>query len=121
MSGIIFFSVLIYQIYGLIKYIEKTNRDFILFLESIKYSDVSQTYTTQKRGKTFDDLYTAFSDVNAEFRKARAKTEENYRYLHTVIQHVAIGLLSYFPDGKVDFINSAAKHTLKIYRLKNNE
>ncbi|MBN2136001.1 MAG: GHKL domain-containing protein [Acidobacteria bacterium] len=108
---------LFYQVYRLINYIEKTNRDFILFLESIRYSDVSQSYSSRGKGKIFDELYEMFTAVNEEFRKARAKTEENYRYLSNVFQHVDIGLISYFEEGQIDLINSATKKILGIRRL----
>ncbi|MCJ7681022.1 MAG: ATP-binding protein, partial [Candidatus Aminicenantes bacterium] len=51
--------------------------------------------------------------------KARAEKEEHYRYLQTVVQHVAIGLIAFTPDGNVELINNAAKRLLNLPRLKN--
>ena len=119
LSGVIIFLIIAMQTANLIKYVETVTRDFTLFLESIKYSDVSQSYSRKGMGETFDKLYETFTEANTEFRKARLKTEENYRYLQTVFQHVPVGLISFYPDGQVDLINSAAKNIHRVHRLSN--
>ena len=111
--------LVLYQIYSLIHYIEKTNRDLARFFESIKYQDFSQRFDNNKLGPSFASLQEALSKVADAFRKARAEKEEHYRYLQTVVQHVGIGLIAFQPDGKVELINTAAKRLLKIARLKN--
>ena len=107
------------QIRGLIRYVDKTNRDLGRFLRSIRYSDFSQTFTSEGRGGSFTELSGAFREVMSEFRAARAEKEEQHRYLHTVIQHIGVGLISFRQDGSVALINNAAKRLLRVPRLKN--
>jgi len=111
--------VIIIQAAALIHYVEKTNRDLARFLTSIRYSDFSQSFTSQKRGASFDELNAAFHEVIAQFHKARAEKEEHYRYLQTVVQHVGLGLLAFDPTGDVDLINGAAKKLLRVTHLGN--
>ncbi len=111
--------LILYQIYSLIHYVEKTNRDLARFFESIKYEDFSQRFKNNKLGPSFASLQQALSNVADAFRKARAQKEEHYRYLQTVVQHVGIGLIAFQPDGKVELINTAAKRLLKVAHLKN--
>ncbi len=111
--------LIIYQIYSLINYVEKTNRDLTHFFQSIKYSDFSQSFRDDKRGPSFSALKTAFTDVMNAFRKTRAEKEEHYRYLQTIVQHVGIGLIAFQPNGDVELINTAAKRLLKVPQLKN--
>ncbi|MDH5468630.1 MAG: ATP-binding protein [Candidatus Aminicenantes bacterium] len=111
--------LIIYQIYSLINYIEKTNRDLTRFFQSIEYSDFSQTFKNNKLGSSFDALNKAFTEVMNAFRKTRSEKEEHYRYLQTVVQHVGIGLIAFQPDGEVELVNTAAKRLLKVPRLKN--
>jgi two-component system nitrogen regulation sensor histidine kinase NtrY len=111
--------LILYQIYSLIHYVEKTNRDLARFFESIKYEDFSQRFKNNKLGPSFASLQQALSNVADAFRKARAEKEEHYRYLQTVVQHVGIGLIAFQPDGKVELINTAAKRLLKVAHLKN--
>jgi two-component system nitrogen regulation sensor histidine kinase NtrY len=110
---------IIYQIYSLIHYVEKTNRDLTHFFASIRYSDFSQTFKDDGLGKSFDALRKSFTEVMNAFRKTRAEKEEHYRYLQTVVQHVGIGLIAYQPNGDVELINTAAKRLLRVSSLKN--
>jgi nitrogen fixation/metabolism regulation signal transduction histidine kinase len=112
-------SIALYQIYALIYYVEKTNRDLARFFEAIKHADFSQSFTGAGLGSSFDHLKAAFSEVIEAFRRARAEKEENFRYLQTVVQHVGIGLLSFTPEGEVGLMNTAAKRLLKIPHLRN--
>ncbi|MCL4511455.1 MAG: ATP-binding protein [Bacteroidetes bacterium] len=111
--------LIIAQIYSLIHYVQKTNRDIARFFDSIKYSDFSQSFRSNIKGSSFEDLNNAFSEVIEQFKKTRAEKEEHYRYLQTVVQHVGIGLLAFTSDGTVELMNTAAKKLFKINGLKN--
>jgi len=112
-------ALILYQIYSLIYYVEKTNRDLARFFQSIKYEDFSQTFKVEGYGTSFDSLKAAFSEVMNAFRKTRAEKEEHFRYLQTVVQHIGIGLIAFQPDGEVELINTAAKRLLNVASLKN--
>lgn len=112
-------GVIIYQVYSLVRYVERTNINLTRFLQSIKYADFSQSFTLQGFGTSFNELNAAFTDVMEEFRKARSAKEEHYRYLQTIVQHVGIGLITFQPNGEVQLINTAAKRLLKVNQLKN--
>lgn len=111
--------LIIAQIYSLIHYVQRTNRDIARFFDSVKYSDFSQSFRTGVKGSSFEELNNAFSDVIEEFRKARAEKEEHYRYLQIVVQHVGIGLMAFTQDGDVELMNTAAKKLLKVHGIDN--
>ncbi len=116
----IFIGLMIaYQVYSLIRYLTKTNRDLNRFLLSIKHSDFSQSFATSVEGSGFEELNTAFSEVTKEFQKAKIEKEEHFRFLQTIIDHVGIALIAFNPNGHVELINNAAKKLLKIQRLRN--
>jgi len=110
---------ILYQIYSLLHYVEKTNRDLTRFFTSIRYSDFAQTFKDDGLGPSFDGLRKAFTEVMNAFRKTRTEKEEHYRYLQTVVQHVGIGLIAFQPNGDVELINTAAKRLLRVSSLKN--
>ena len=110
---------IIYQVYGLINFVEKANRTVTSFLESIKYSDFSDQFSSGLRGKSFDELNAAFSSVIKRFRDLRQDREENYRYLQTVVQHVGIGLIAFDEKGEVELINNAARRLFHTATVKN--
>lgn len=107
------------QIVMLVGYVDRTNREVARFLQSVRYADFSQTFSARSWGRSFRDLHDSISDVMDDFREARAETEQQSRFLQTVIQHVGIGLISFRPDGSVGLINNAAKRLLNVRYLKN--
>jgi two-component system nitrogen regulation sensor histidine kinase NtrY len=111
--------IIIIEIFSLIYFVEKTNRDLSRFLASIKYSDFSHSFSHSLKGKSFIELNQAFTEVVSEFQRARTEKEEQYRYLQTVVQHIGLGILSFDQEGEVDLINTAAKRLLKLNYLKN--
>jgi signal transduction histidine kinase len=108
-----------YQIFVLIRYVAKTNRDLTRFLQSIKYSDFSQSFTNNLKGSGFDELHAAFTEVIKDFQRAKLEKEEHFRFLQTIVDHVGIGLIAFNPAGEVELLNNAAKKLLKIKRLGN--
>lgn len=92
--------------------LDRTNRDLTRCLQSIKYSDFSQTFSRRKLGTSYDELNDAFNEVMDQFRKTRREKEEQHRYLQTVLRHVGVGLIAFDTTGKIEFINPAAREIL---------
>jgi two-component system nitrogen regulation sensor histidine kinase NtrY len=117
-SGFIVAIFIIFQTYSLIRFVERTNRKLTQFLESIRHSDFSSSFSDKGRGKSFEDLSHAFNEVIEEFKATRTEKEEHYNYLQTVVQHVSIGIIAFKKDGKVDMFNNAIKRLLRINNLR---
>lgn len=119
-SAVIVAGAILVEIIELFRYTTVTNKKITKFLESIRYSDFSSSFThDNKLGKSFKELNKAFSNVADAFRHERAEKEEHLNYLNTVVQHVTTGLLSFDAEGKVGLINSAAKRFLGFPQLRN--
>lgn len=119
-SAFIVAVAIIFEISELFHFSSVTNKKITRFLESIRYSDFSSSFSyDNKLGKSFKELNTAFNSVADAFRKERAEKEEHLNYLNTVVQHVSTGLLSFDHEGNVGLINSAAKKFLGTPQLRN--
>ncbi len=119
-SPIIVGFVIIFQLYDIVRFVENTNRKLTRFLESIKYSDFSSGFTyDNKLGKTFKELNKAFNEVLEAFRQARVEKEEHLNYLHTIVQHVSTGLISFDHEGNIGLINTTAKKFLQAPQIHN--
>ncbi|MCP4405345.1 MAG: ATP-binding protein [bacterium] len=101
-----------YQIYALLRYVEKTNRNLARFLMAIKHADFSQSFTSPIKGAAFDDLNAAFQAVAHEFQRTRLEKEEHFRYLQTIVDHVGVALIAFSPKGGVELFNNASKRLL---------
>lgn len=111
--------VIVYQIFNLIYFVDSTNRQLQRFLEAINYSDFSQTFSSKSFDGSLASLNTAFNTIIEKFKNERSSSQENYRYLQTVVQHIGIGLFSFDHEGNVELINTAAKRLLDISHLTN--
>ena len=107
-----------WQIVSLFKLLDRRNRDMVRFLEAVKYEDFQQSFTEKAAlGGTDAALYAAFHEVFTLFRQNSEKGEQQHRYLQTLIEPIDIGLLSVGTDGRIDFINRAARHLLRLGHL----
>jgi two-component system, NtrC family, nitrogen regulation sensor histidine kinase NtrY len=102
------------QIWGLIHYVDKSNRDLARFLLSVEYGDFTATFPNDKKGGAHQELREALESVLRQFRQARSEKQEQYRYLQTVVQHISVGLISADQDGRIDLFNNAAKRLLGV-------
>lgn len=119
-AAMLTFVIIILQLVGIFRFVSQTNRKLTRFLESVKYSDFISGFTSDhKLGKSFKDLNIAFHEVLEAFRKARSEKEEHWQYLHSIVQQVRTGILSYDIDGNVQLINTNAKRFMGITTIKN--
>jgi len=118
-SKILIFLLICVQGYYLFYSLEKSNREIIGFLQSIKWDDFSHTYPERKEGSSIDELYNEFNAVIKKFREIRAEKEASYQYLKTIVQHVGIGIVTFDAQGEVQIINTTARTLLGVKHLKN--
>lgn len=106
---------IIFQLFLLFRYIDRTNRLLNNFLESIRYSEFTKTFQVNSNDSTLDKLKRSFNDVIKDFQEVRAEKEEHYFYLQTIIQHIGIALIAYTKDGTIELTNNAAT---KLFQLR---
>lgn len=117
-TSVILALLIILQIGGLVSYVERTNKKLKVFLDAIRHSDFSSSFSDQGLGKSFDELNQAFNEVIREFQKTRAAKEEHYNYLQTVVQHISTAILVFTKDGSVNMLNNALKRMLRVSNLR---
>jgi two-component system nitrogen regulation sensor histidine kinase NtrY len=114
-----FIILVVWQMIDLIRFVERTNRKLISFLESINYNDFTITFSDNNPGASFLALNKAFNNVISEFRKSRAENEEHYNYLQTIVQHISIGIIVFLPSGKIVLTNEALLKMINLSSLRN--
>jgi nitrogen fixation/metabolism regulation signal transduction histidine kinase len=106
------------EVAALFRTVDRANRDLARFFEAVKFGDFTQAFARRSPGRSFRQLRAALADVMGAFQEARAEKEEQALYLRTIVQHLAIGILVFQPDGEVDLVNNAAKRLLGVTQLK---
>jgi len=116
------FGILIFQTYKLIHFLNKTNRELANFILYIKEKDTSLRFSEAKVKKMFGAYIQNLDAVIKDYQASKVEHEFKNQYIHYIFEHIEIGLLAYRQsDGKVDFINEAAKKLLNINSLINIE
>jgi two-component system, NtrC family, nitrogen regulation sensor histidine kinase NtrY len=100
------------QLYSLIHFVERTNRDITGFLESIRHSDFTQRFPEKAGDQTYSHLYKSFNEISDSFLKIKADKQAHYLYLQAIVEHIGIGILSFDVDGNVLLLNHVAKELL---------
>jgi nitrogen fixation/metabolism regulation signal transduction histidine kinase len=108
------------QIIMLIYYVNKTNRDLLLFLQSFEFQDDTLVFNKNKK-LPFKQLYSEFNRIIENFRKVKLEKEMEQQYFQYSIKHVDTGLISFDQNGAVELFNEAAKDLLKLEYLQNIE
>jgi nitrogen fixation/metabolism regulation signal transduction histidine kinase len=119
LTPILVFVLVVLQVYALIRYVDRTNRDLTSFLESIRFSEFTRSFQIEGMGSSFDELNRAFNDVINDFQKVRSEKEEHFHYLQSIVQNIDVSIIAYRKDGTVEMINKAAKQLFQIHSLKN--
>ena len=118
-TSVLLVALVIYQVWLLVRYVERTNQQLTRFLEAIRHQDFSQSFVTLGLGRSFEGLSAAFMEVADQFRKARSEKEEQYRYLQTLVEHIGVGVIAFRDNGEVELVNHAAKRILNVNFLRN--
>lgn len=104
-------ALFIVQIILLISYINKTNKDLLLFYESLLDHDSTNLLPVTSRGNK--ELNKIFNAINQKLSNLKIEKEIQYQYLKHVVDHLEIGLIAFTSDGKVELVNHAA---LKLFQ-----
>jgi len=95
-----------------IRYVTKTNRDLTVFIQSVRHHDFTASFSSGRRGPSFDGLKNSFNDIIREFRMLEAEKESHYHYLQTVIEHIGVALICVDESEEVTLMNKAAQNLL---------
>ncbi|MCA1747154.1 MAG: hypothetical protein LC655_05625, partial [Bacteroidales bacterium] len=120
-TPIMLIAAMVYQVWSLFRYVDRTNRELAGFLDSIRYSEFTRTFSIKEAGSSFEVLSEAFNNVMQDFQQIRSEKEEYLHYLQSIVQNIDISILAYQRNGKVEMINPAAKRLFQVNSLREIE
>jgi len=100
--------LLIIQVYMLIRYVNRTNRELSRIFTSLWDQDSSFSLAPTDPAGSFGEIASIINETRQQIQDARIDKEKQYRYLQFIINHMDIGLLSFHSDGSVEHFNRAA-------------
>jgi two-component system, NtrC family, nitrogen regulation sensor histidine kinase NtrY len=111
--------LILFQIFSLLRYVDRTNRELASFLESIRFAEFTRTFKIEGMGSSFDELNRAFNAVIKDFQQVRSEKEEHFHYLQSIVQNIDVSIIAFSQDGNVELINKAAKKLFQVANIKN--
>ena len=111
--------LIVFQVYNLVHYVNKTNRRLAHFFASVRNEDSVLTYSNNRKGKIFDSLNSSLNDLNNSISEMRRENARQSIFLNNLVEQVGVGWVSYTRDGNVEIFNNAAKRLLQIAQLRN--
>jgi two-component system, NtrC family, nitrogen regulation sensor histidine kinase NtrY len=106
--------LLIIQVFLLLHYINRVNRDLTVFFGAVSSDDTTVVYKKSAKGRSFENLYEQFDQISQRIQLLRLENSRRSYYLQHLVDNAGIGILSYTVGGKIDILNPAAKHLLKL-------
>ncbi len=113
--------LLIFQVIELIRFINKSNYDYINFLNALANKDYSASYPESKKGRSFNELYKNFDKISKQFRTLNFERELQFQNLQTLIKHIDIGIISYNEQEKIHLVNDSFKKIFNCPNLNPNQ
>ncbi|MDO6390346.1 ATP-binding protein [Pontibacter sp. BT731] len=110
--------LLLLQLYDLVRYVERTNRDVAGFLEAIRHSDFTQRFAVAGNNPAYKALYQSFNDVSDAFQRIKSDKQAHHLYLQTIVEHIGVGIISYDERGHVLLVNNMIKEALHLPHLE---
>jgi nitrogen fixation/metabolism regulation signal transduction histidine kinase len=111
-------GAIIFQVAKLLEVVEKSNTNIASFLDSIRFDDLSQSFKTESNDPSVQKLHTELNEALAKLRTTRKEKDSEYQFFKNIVQHAAIGLLTFKKDGSIQIINSAARRMLRIVKAE---
>ncbi|MCX2741639.1 sensor histidine kinase [Pontibacter anaerobius] len=118
MTGIVLFLLVLFQLYDLIHFVERTNRDISSFLQAIRYSDFTQRFATSGLNSSYRELYQSFNDISEAFQQVKTERQAHYHYLQAIVEQVGVGILTFDEEGEVQLVNHVTKELLHIPHMR---
>jgi two-component system nitrogen regulation sensor histidine kinase NtrY len=107
------------QIFLLLRYIGRINRKLENFFLIYLSGEVMTSGTRNRKADEFGPMHEYFDQINRKLEKLRLENEVRNSYFKTIVDQTAVGLISFNPEGNVEFINEAARRIFGIHVLRN--
>jgi len=96
-------------------FLNKMNREFNSFLQSLIYEDFTNYYN-----KKYDStgVYNLFNQLNEKYRKISFEKEVQHSFIQTIIEHISVGIFVINENREVVLFNNNLLRIFKLRKLK---
>lgn len=119
--GIYMGIILCFQVVGLIKFLNRTNRKIAFFFDAVENDDSAIHFPTHIKDKSIKDLHKSLNRVNFLIQKIKIENKQQEQYYSSILEQAAVGLLTLNEKGHILLANKTAKVLLNYEQLTHVE
>ncbi len=110
-SAAVTFGLLLIEVYGLFRLMERSDRLFKQFIWSMRYSDFlsSGPPLQEQDDKISQDLVYAMEEALQHYKKHLQEKESQLQYFQALANHIDLSVFVYSESGQVEWMNQAFK------------
>lgn len=109
---IVCLSVLVILTASLISFLNSTNKKIKYFFDSVRNDDSNLYFPVEEKNQTLRQIYRSMNNVNGQIQKLKIENKNQEQYFRTLIEHLAIGIITFDKKGFILHSNSSAKKLL---------
>jgi len=101
------------MVISLIAFLNVTNRKIRYFFDSVRNDDSNLTFPLEEKNTTVREIYKSMNRINEQIQKLKIENRNQEQYFRILIEHLAIGIITYNRNGFILHSNSLAKKLLQ--------
>ncbi|MFA8435101.1 MAG: PAS domain-containing sensor histidine kinase [Marinifilaceae bacterium] len=103
--------------YRLVRYLNSTNRLLAQFFSAVRNDDSALQIPNFGEGNSFNQLRASMHKVNQIIKDLRLKYQQKEIVSDAIIEHAAVGILSYNSNGLIECLNRKGRELLGVHHL----
>jgi nitrogen fixation/metabolism regulation signal transduction histidine kinase len=111
-NQIILGSIILIQVYELIRFVTQTNAELAKFLLAIKYNDFTVNFSRSSHSG-FKHLHPAMREIMEAYQQVKIEKEAQFQYLRLLVKHLKVGIISVKGEDEITLMNPPAMRLLK--------
>lgn len=97
---------------SLVAYLNSVNRKIMFFFDSVRNDDSSLAFPVDENNATVREIYKAMNNVNQQIKDLKIEIRSQEQYFQILLEHIAVGIISFDNKGFIIHANSSAKRLL---------
>ncbi len=111
--SIICFLIVVILTVNLISFLNATNRKIKYFFDSVRNDDSSIFFPVEEKNRTIREIYKSMNRVNEQIQKLKIENRNQEQKFRILIEHLAVGIITFDSKGFVMHSNSSARKLLQ--------
>jgi two-component system, NtrC family, nitrogen regulation sensor histidine kinase NtrY len=98
---------------NLISFLNVTNKKIRYFFDSVRNDDSNLYFPVGEKNKTVREIYRNMNRVNEQIQKLKIENRNQEQYFRTLIEHLAIGIITFNNKGFILHSNASARKLME--------